>query len=94
MRNRGMTYREIGQHFGVRLQRIWSILQTDDLSETVRLWRIDSAVELKTWLAQRGELHLHHEHEKDGMSRWMAVERTTAKCGTRRCLRVPTKGGS
>lgn len=90
MRANGLTYREIGEHFNLHLQRVWQLLNRKQKPDHARLWSIDNAPELVTWLTQRNELHIHHEQEKQNQSRWMLVERKTAKCGTRRCLKVPT----
>ena len=92
MRAQGRTYREIGEVFGVSTGQAWQILnRRKPKPDHARLWSIDNAPELKTWLAVRGELHVHHESERDGQSRWMLVERKTAKCQSHRCMKVGTR---
>lgn len=92
MRAAGRPLKEIGGEIGVTPQTVFRWFKAHGVvGHNARLWDTDNAAELKTWLAVRGELHVHHEREKRGQSRWMLVERRTEKCGTRRCLRVPTR---
>ena len=70
MRAAGRSLQEIGDLAGMSFQ---SVHRRVGQVESPRLWGIESAAELRTWLAVRKELHVHHEREKDGQSRWMLV---------------------
>jgi hypothetical protein len=90
MRAAGKSLREIGEALGVSSNKIFQDLRKHNIREVPRLWRIESATELVTWLRVRKEIHIHCENEKNGQCRWMLVERRTPKCGTNKCLKVGT----
>jgi len=90
MRAQGKSYREIGAAMGVSANAafFWFQRHAPDFMATQGIGALDSAAELSTWAEARGEYHLHR-HGRSGQRTWYVVERTTTKCNTRRCLRVP-----
>ncbi len=87
LKARGHSYREIGGKFGLTGQAVWWRLRGHEVA-SLPLFEIDSAAALKTYFAQTQRLHLHAISTKGRNWAWQLVHRKTAKCGTRRCLKV------
>lgn len=90
MRAQGKTYREIGQAMGVSRNAafLWFRRHAPEYQRVESIGKLASAAELRTWLDQRKELHVHLIGTKS-QRQWVLVGRASARCGTRRCLRLP-----